>query len=224
MRATRFLPVFLLLACSRPLTTGEAAFATALQGDTIDTEAVTFVKDVPFSSFTVTREPRPRLACRERILPEPTGETVTVSPAAVVLWNTTYFDEDWHRDDFMAGYPEKMDLLSAMLFAHEITHVWQWQNREITGYSPMRAAGEHQPGIDPYLFDLSTKTQFLEFGYEQQASIVEEYICCAMLDPEAPRTARLKALIGEVMPLDDLPRPDSVTIPWKGAKVKGICR
>lgn len=23
-----------------------------------------------------------------------------------------------------------------MLFAHEMTHVWQWQNRDRTGYTP----------------------------------------------------------------------------------------
>ena len=48
-----------------------------------------------------------------------------------------------------------------MLFAHEMTHVWQWQNRQATGYSPLRAAREHDFKADPYLYDISTKTRFL---------------------------------------------------------------
>ncbi|WP_299354451.1 hypothetical protein [uncultured Shimia sp.] len=223
MRARFFLPL-VLISCTRSLTPSEAEFAKDLQGDTIRPEAVTVVRDVPFSSFTFTREPRPRVACRERIWPEITRKEVTVSPAAVVVWNTAYFAKDWHKPNFMAGYPERMDLMDAMLFAHEITHVWQWQNRKITGYSPLRAASEHENGADPYLFDISTDTRFLEFGYEQQASIVEEYVCCAMLDPEAPRTARLASLISQAMPLGELPRPDQLRIPWKDAKIEGICR
>lgn len=223
MRALFLLPL-VLISCTRPLTPSEAAFAKALQGDTIDTQAVTVVRDVPMASFTVEREARPRLTCRERILPAPKTETVTVSPAAVVVWNTAFYAKDWHKPDFMEGYPQKMDLIDAMLFGHEITHVWQWQNRKETGYSPWRAAGEHKNGADPYLFDISTSTDFLEYGYEQQASIVEEYICCALLDPKAPRTHRLKNLISQAMPISTLPRPDSLRIPWKDAQIDGICR
>lgn len=223
MRALFLLPL-VLISCTRSLTPTEAEFATVLQGDTINTDRVAVMRDVPFSSFTVERQVRPRLACRERILPAPKAETVTVSPAAVVLWNTAYFSEDWHKPDFMAGYPEQMDILDAMLFGHEITHVWQWQNRAKTGYSPMRAASEHSPGADPYLFDLTTNTRFLDYGYEQQASIVEEYICCALLDPDAPRTDRLEALISQAMPISTLPRPAQLTIPWKDAQIQGICR
>jgi len=223
MRAVFLFPL-ILASCTRSLTPAEADFASALHGDTIRPETITVVRDVPFASFTTTREARPRLACRERILPASSPGPVTVSPAAVVLWNTALFSKDWHKPDFMAGYPDELDLLDAMLFSHELTHVWQWQNRAVTGYSPLRAAQEHKAGTDPYLFDLSTDTDFLEFGYEQQASIVEEYICCQMLDPQAPRTARLASLISAVMPLGELPRPTSLSIPWKDAQIEGICR
>lgn len=224
MRAALLAPLFLLLSCSRPLTTGEKAFAHDLQGSTINTSAAAIVADVPMSVATFQREKRPRLACRERLFPEPKNQTVTVSPAAVVLWNTAFFSEIWYRKDFMKDYPDAMNLMDAMLFAHEITHVWQWQNRDITGYSVWRAAREHEAGKDPYLFDISTTTRFLDYGYEQQSSIVEEYVCCAMLDPNAPRTERLGTLISQAMPIKDLPIPPEVKIPWKDAKIKGICR
>lgn len=223
MRVLVLVPLFLLLSCSRSLTPGEKAFAHDLQGSTINTQAPAIVADVPMSVATFKREKRPRLACRERIYPEPKNEIVTVSPAAVVLWNTAYFSENWYRKDFMKGYPQRMNLMDAMLFAHEITHVWQWQNRAITGYSPMKAAQEHERGADPYLFDIKSETKFFEFGYEQQASIVEEYVCCSVLDPNAPRTKRLAALVSQAMPAQSLPVPDEVIIPWKDAKIEGIC-
>ena len=117
-----------------------------------------------------------------------------------------------------------MGLIEAMFFAHEITHVWQWQNRSVTGYTPFRASREHRVADDPYLFDLTTKTRFLDFSYEQQASIVEEYVCCAALDPGAPRTDRLRQLIGGAMPLQSLKIPRNVRLPWDGAETEGICR
>ena len=113
-----------------------------------------------------------------------------------------------------------------MLFAHELTHVWQWQNRTETGYTPLRAAFEHDGARDPYLFDIGNAASFADFGFEQQGAIVEEYVCCRALDPTAPRTARLHALISEQMPVAPLPqsRPFAVGLPWKGVQLQGICR
>ena len=113
-----------------------------------------------------------------------------------------------------------------MLFAHEMTHVWQWQNRKRTGYTPLKAATEHQTHVDPYLIDPDTSAQFLDHGYEQQGAIVEEYVCCQLLDPEAPRTARLRAMISEAMPIGGLDAAltgTDVVIPWKGAEIENIC-
>ena len=86
------------------------------------------------------------------------------------------------------------------------------------------ALREHQVSDDPYLFDVGTDTRFLDYGYEQQASIVEEYVCCATLDPKAPRTARLKELLEGAFPLGKLTLPDKVVLPWDGAELTGICR
>lgn len=219
-----FLSLLLLAACSRPLTDSERAFAADLAGDTFDPAPVRITADVPLGVATFKYEKRPRLSCRERIFPEPSGEVITTSPAGVVLWNRLLTSEGWYLDNYMPGYPEQMNLQAALFFAHEMVHVWQWQNRDITGYSPRRAAREHSTSDDPYQFELQTETAFLDYGYEQQASIVEEYLCCAVLDPKAPRTSRLKAMLGEVFPVDDLPRPTNVALPWEDAELRGICR
>jgi len=216
-------PLF-LLSCGRPLTPTEAAFATRMHGESLDTSRIRIVDGALIGKISYPRPTRPRLTCRERIVPEITSPTVTVAPAAVVLHNRVFFSNDWYETNFMPRYPKFMSLVHAMVFAHEMTHIWQWQNRKITGYSPLRAMREHRLSDDPYLFDIATKADFLDYGYEQQASIVEEYVCCQTLDPEAPRTARLRALLEGAFPTADLPQPDSVLIPWKDAQIKGICR
>ncbi len=224
MRRAILLFCLLLAACGRPLTPAEKSFATQIHGDSLDVSRVRLHDGALIGKATYPRPKRPRLACRERIVPEPRGETVTVSPAAIVLFNRIFWARDWYRDNFLPDYPARYDLVSAMILAHEITHVWQWQNRRETGYSPFRAAREHGRSADPYLFDVSTDTAFLDHGYEQQASIVEEYVCCATLDPDAPRTRRLEQMLRGAFPLEELVIPDAVYLPWKGVQVEGICR
>ncbi len=219
-----FVLVFLVLAaCGRPLTPAEKSFATQIHGPSIDTSRIRAVNGALVGSVTYKRPKRPRLACRERILPEPDTEIVTVSPAAMVIHNRVFFARAWYLDDYLQKYPKRLNLLDAMLFSHEITHAWQWQNRATTGYSPLRAAREHEWGADPYLYDINTKTRFLDFAYEQQAAIVEEYVCCTALDPGAPRTKRLETLLKGAFPLQKLTIPDEILIPWKDAKIEGIC-
>lgn len=216
--------LLILAACGRPLSPGEASFAARMHGASLDVSRVRLHDGALIGKTTYTRPKRPRLACRERILPEPASQTVTVSPAAAALFNHIFLAHDWYEDDFLPGYPERMSLIHAMLFAHEIAHVWQWQNRARTGYAPWRSAAEHRQGADPYLFDIAARADFLDFGYEQQASIVEEYVCCAALDPAAPRTRRLAAMLRAAFPMQRLDIPEQVSLPWDGADTRGICR
>ncbi len=219
-----FLCLFICLAaCGRPLTPAEKSFATQIHGATLDTARIRAIHGGPLGSVTYKRPKRPRLACRELILPEPSTDIVTVGPAAMVIHNKVYFSDDWYLEDYLPNYPQELDLVTAMLFAHEITHVWQWQNRSKTGYTPMRAAREHRSAADPYLYEINTKTRFSDYAYEQQASIVEEYVCCAALDPEAPRTKRIERLLKGAFPLQKLKIPNRILLPWKGAKIEGIC-
>ncbi len=224
MRLFLLLTLVLVAACGRPLTDAETAFATQIHGDTLDADRVRFVDGALVGSLTYQRQKRPRLACRERIFPEPQSEVVTVGPAAVALHNKVFYARRYYLADYMANYPDEIDLYAAMIFAHEITHIWQWQNRATTGYSPLRAGNEHVTSDDPYLFDLSTKARFLDYGFEQQAGIVEEYVCCATLDPLAPRTKRLKDMLSGAFPLRKLSIPGKVVLPWDEAETRGICR
>ena len=224
MRFVALLSLLLIVSCGRPLTEAEARFASQMHGPEIDVSQVRFVQGALVGSVTYKRLKRPRLACRERIFPEPTSDYVTVGPAAVTLHNKVFYTRPFYAKDYLQNYPDEMDLYAAMLFAHEITHVWQWQNRAKTGYTPLRASREHLAQADPYLFDISTRTRFLDYGFEQQAGIVEEYVCCTALDPDASRTGRLKDLLSSAFPLGRLTIADKVVLPWDEAETRGICR
>lgn len=218
--------LLILSACGRPLSDNEAAFVDRMNGGEVDATQVRLIEGVPVGSVTFKRAARPRATCRERILPPQKSETVTVKPGAVSLFNRVYMRQDLFREDYMKDYPEEISLLATMFFSHEMTHVWQWQNRDKTGYHPFKAAVEHTQSEDPYLFEIGNSAGFLDFGYEQQASIVEEYVCCRALAENAPRTQRLHAMISQSFPvagLDEDLLGSAVRIPWSGAEVDGIC-
>ncbi|SIS96703.1 hypothetical protein SAMN05421759_10810 [Roseivivax lentus] len=225
MRPILFLALALLAtACGRPLTDNETAFARALHGDAINPARVRFHDGHFAGSYNYTRPARPRVTCQERIFPPRSGE-VTVSPGATTFFNRVLYREDLYRDDFLGELPEVIDLFDAMLFAHEMTHVWQWQNRDRTGFTPWRAALEHTASADPYLFE-TDQGDFLDYGYEQQGSIVEEYVCCRLLDPDAPRTARLHRMIAgamDISALDTVLNAPRIRIPWAEAETENIC-
>ncbi|MDP5217876.1 hypothetical protein Q5Y75_11660 [Ruegeria sp. 2205SS24-7] len=217
--------LFLVAACGRPLTETEKDFAARIHGDALDLDRVRLVEGAPVGSVTFQRKPRPRVTCRERILPPVKEEIVTSKPAAVALFNHVLFTRDWYLEDYAQEYPDRLHLVQAMLFAHELTHVWQWQNRRKTGYHPLRAAAEHGRTNDPYLFDLDETPNFLDYGFEQQGTIVEEYVCCRALAPDAARTARLHKMLSAAFPVSDLPkvRESDVYLPWDGVEIEGIC-
>lgn len=225
MRALLLVAFVILSACGRPLTVNERAFLNEIQGDTINSDQIRLSKGLAFGEVSYFRPARPRVTCSERVFPPAKTGRVRVAPGAMAAWRTVYFREDLYQTDFLEGYPEKINLWDAMLFAHEMVHIWQWQNRDTTGYRPLRGAGEHINNPDPYLFDPHTKIRFLDHGYEQQGAIVEEYVCCRALAPNATRTKRLHALLSEAMditPLNQSTKPE-VILPWQGVKVNGIC-
>ncbi|HAV07422.1 MAG TPA: hypothetical protein DEF12_13050 [Rhodobacteraceae bacterium] len=211
--------------CARPLSDNERAFLAGLHGPSFAQTSTRLSGNLAVTPYLNSRKPRPRVTCVERVYPPVTEGRVWVAPAAMAGFHTVWFRRDIYRKDFLAGWPDAMDLDRAMLFAHEMTHIWQWQERARTGYSPLKGALEHVTSDDPYLFDPETQAEFLAFGYEQQASIVEEFVCCRALAPDAPRTHRLRAMLAQVMdvpPLGSAPRPQ-VQLPWAGATRAGIC-
>lgn len=223
----RFFILILLIfpACGRPLTQNEIAFSDTIFGNEIKPERVRFVRGHMAESYVTRYKARPRVTCSERIYPPPKQEYFVTSPGAITLFNKVFFRKDMFTPDYGYAVQGKGNLYALMLYAHEMTHVWQWQNRAKTGYHPLKAATEHSPGHDPYLFDISTKPAFLSYPYEQQAAIVEEYVCCRALAPKAPRTQRLHDMLKQAMPVADLSSivQHHAFVPWKGANTRGIC-
>jgi hypothetical protein len=216
----------LLAACARPLTEGERALLAPLHGPTLATERVRITQTPVIGAFPITYDPRPPVTCRERIAGPPPPGRIRVPTAGIVLFETLFLDDAIPGADFASGEP--LPLGRAMFFVHEMTHVWQWQNRRLTGYHPARALREQVTVDDPYLYaepDADGRPRrFLDYGYEQQASLVEEYLCCATLAPEGARTERLRRLLAEVMPVQ---RPAAfaraVRLPDPEAEIGDVC-
>ncbi len=224
--ALLLLTALLVVACGRPLTEADAAYMAALQGDTFDPAPVRVVEN-PIIGLGVHRYPaRPQTTCRERVIPPPETAIVESRTAGVVLFNTMHVRPDFNVPNYAQMADGRQHLYAVMFFAHEMTHIWQWQNRALTGYHPTRAFAEHVRFDDPYLFDTTEDRRFLDYGFEAQASLVEEYVCCRAVDPDGARTTRLERLIAQVMPV--IPwqdRADAATtfIPWDGTPRRGIC-
>lgn len=196
--------------------------ATRLFGDSLDTSRVRIAQNGLIGTIQRQVAVRPRTTCRERIAPPPSGPVINTRVAGMVLGNRINIRPDLFLQDYAQTQTGRMNLLAAMFLAHELTHVWQWQNRQITGYSPLRVSGEHFVVDDPYLFEIDVNRRFLDYGYEQQASLVEEYVCCTALDPDGARTDRLRSLLSQVIEPGALP-PRPSFVPWDGAQTRGIC-
>ena len=216
--------LLLLTACGRPLTPNETAFLSTLHGPSLSTTSVRLSDGLAPQTPRVLPAP-PRLTCQSRLYPPPAGPTIRASTGAVAIFESIHVRGDLYRDDLLEGWPTTLPLADAMLLAHEMVHAWQWQNRAETGYHPLRAAFEHVRSADPYLFEIETETAFLDYGYEQQGSIMEEYVCCRALAPEARRTARLHAMLTPHFALSALDEPltEWTELPWAGVEVEGIC-
>ncbi|KAA9009898.1 hypothetical protein [Histidinibacterium aquaticum] len=208
--------------CTRGLTPAEQAFGAQIVGETAASRVRLFSAG-PVGAISRTYPVRPQTTCRQRLFPPPEGPTFESRTAGVALWDHIVTSPGWYLEDYLADWPERLNLVAAMFFAHELTHVWQWQNTEVTGFTPLRAAREHQELTDPYLFEESTAARFLDYGYEAQASLVEEYVCCAAVAPEGARTERLRALLSQAMPISEWRAPDDVLIPWADADLAGVC-
>lgn len=213
----------LLAGCARPLTEAERAFSAELFGEATAASRLRLLEAGPVGVWSVTYPVRPRTTCRERILPPIEGPTFEARTAGIALWDHLLINPDWYLSDYLENWPEEINLVAVMFFAHELTHVWQWQNRDRTGYSIGKVAREHTRLEDPYLFDTGDLPRFLDYGYEQQASLVEEYVCCSALDPEGARTDRLRRLLGQELPLSEFTVPESVLLPDSGTEIAGIC-
>ncbi|MCF2905488.1 hypothetical protein L0666_10845 [Octadecabacter sp. CECT 8868] len=223
----RILMAFLILCgCARGLSDGERALMSPIMGDTFVAEDARLMEVGVIGMVTRTYPTRPQTTCRERINPPPTGPTIQTRTAGAVAWTHVLTNPDWTLPDYAPRYPEAINLSAALYFAHEMTHIWQWQNRATTGYSPFRGLAEHKPGADPYLLKADSEVAFHDLGYEQQAVLIEEFICCRTLAPNGARTERLYETLSAVMPVQhptQTPKPDEVFGVYEDADLRGVC-
>lgn len=215
-----------LASCgSRPLARNEQIFADSIMGPALEAESVRIVQGAVVGLMKTEIPPRPRTTCREKLHPARSEAVPGIFPAMALGHGVYYKRSHWQRD-FLADWPDEIDLPSAMLLAHELTHVWQWQSRAVTGYHPFKASYEHVDRDDPYLIEIDPEKPFLDYSYEQQGAIVEEFVCCRTLDPAGERTAELHRLVAEVFPaavLNPADSPRKIRLPWPDTEVRGIC-
>ncbi len=203
MRIRCALFLVLLVACSRPLTEDERVFAESLFGPTLDTSKVTISQGLGITPpyTTVPSSVRVVRGTDEACIrtPQPRRDR---PPRAFALYNGMYFDSSLYSSDMVRPWPQALRFPQAIILAHELTHVWQWQNRELTGYSPSRAVAESWRFADPYYSGQVEAPLFLSLGYEQQAAVVEDYICFTVANPTHPRRLELRALIAPFFTVD----------------------
>jgi len=165
-------------------------------GDRIDLAPVRVTEGVGLGPLPA--RPAPAAPAADALGPDPCRRTARPGrgpPAGFAVGNRIHLVGRFFRDDMLAGWPAPVHPALALLFAHELVHVWQWQARAVTGYTPLAALAEGLGPGDPYFHRADPRRPFLAYGYEQQAAIVEDYLCHLLLAPASPRLGPLRALL-----------------------------
>ena len=194
-----------LAACSRPMTDGEITY-----GSQYFTQNLAF-EDVRFSG----NEARGRRVAKQQLERElgtaagsasENSQKIASLPSlfgadALVVGNTVFFDREYYSSDISQS-PINSD---RWLMAHELTHVWQYQNRDMTGYSFAKVVSEHvRFGDDVYDYTLVNGKRFTDYRFEQQGKIVECYAMLKEVSPNGANTRKHEKLIRAEFPLDAL--------------------
>jgi len=205
MRALALLLLGLLAACGRPLTEAERALSAGIFGDTVDPAPVRVAagfgllpppETVPEAARTVPLRPDP---CARTA---PQTERAREFPPAFAVRDSIFLRRrDIYASETVPGWPDLARVPHVFILAHELVHVWQWQNREVTGYRPARAFAEGLRIVDPYFYRVTEERAFLQYGYEQQAAILEDWLCYALFDPGDPKRAMLERILAPHFPL-----------------------
>lgn len=200
--------------CARTLTPNETIFAKNLFGDTLEIEGIEVLagagvlplpRDYPAlrdPSEPVEAAPPPRKAPDDLCVRKPSPRRYWDWPAAFVLDDNIYFSYRWYPEDAFAGLPDSALYPVAPIMAHELVHVWQWQNRARTNYSPLVSAGESIEAKDPYFWVPEAGREFLTYGYEQQAAMVEDFVCYVLFDPKDAKVDELADILRPILPVD----------------------
>ncbi len=193
-------------ACTRPLASGERALARDVFGQSLNVEKVRVAKGFGLAP-PPTSTPLPPvtgggIAPRPGICDRVPRDGPAGPPPAFALYNRVHMMGRFYKTDTAYQWPEKVLLPEALIMAHELTHVWQWQNRKRTGYRPAREALESVFNLDPYFYTPEQGDGFLTYGYEQQGALVEDYLCFAILDPANPRRTEVRDIIAPYFEVD----------------------
>jgi len=189
--------ILTLVGCGRNLSEAETDYLGGLLGPGL---AVERVRVSSTGSEIAQSDAPPRLIVPGSALScdVPPDTRAVRPPTAVALFNTIWVSPVLHYDNLLIDWPERLPLARAILMAHEATHVWQWQNRDITGYSPFAAVMENIRMRDPYSYELEAGKPFLDYGFEQQARIVGDFVCHSAADPNSAKTKALGTLLKPV--------------------------
>lgn len=110
----------------------------------------------------------------------------------VVIDNHIHVPECAWREDF------SLPVVPPVLF-HEVTHVWQFQNRhlkELKNYWWGMAGLEHILHKNPYLYKISDGSRLTNYRFEQQGKIVQDYI--------SSPSSNLASVISQDLPIKPL--------------------
>ena len=170
----------ILVSCGRNLTPNEAAFLGTVQGNNIEYEKVRIVRGGV--------------------------QDLRKGFGAMATGNVIHFNRSNYRNDFVPTGPGEVSYLEdRILLAHEATHVWQFQNLDLTGCTLGKMIDEHRLFKDhvyEYSKPPSPSKAFLSYRCEQQAEIVGDWVeLRERQDPSAPIYERL---IRSAMPVDKL--------------------
>jgi hypothetical protein len=194
-------------ACDREMTTGEVAYSEQI-----------FTKGLAFQEVRVSGRKERGARKLEALLEENLQQIQALSRReesaekmksslfsllgadAITIGNSIYFSKDFYTEDFATSTDD-----SRWLLAHELTHVWQWQNRGSTGYSFAKVISEHlKYGDDAYRYRLVAGKKFSEYRFEQQGQIIQCYAMYKRTRPNAPLTAQHQKIIRAEFPIDEV--------------------
>jgi len=210
MKRAPLLALLLLAACSRGLTPAETEVAQSLFGETLDPGRVRIMAGIgvtplpqpePVAVVAAAEaapvDPPPGLCERH-----PSTRRYWTWPAAFTLYDKIYFSYKYYASDAFGGFPDSVTFPASLILLHELVHVWQWQNVERTAYTIQASAGETIDHVDPYWWVSEAGRDFLSYGYEQQAAIIEDFACYALFARDDPKLDELSTLLRPVLPVD----------------------
>lgn len=181
--------------CARGLSGNEAALARTVFGPDFDTGSIRVSQGLGLAPPLRTVPRAARLvtggegACLRTPQPRPRRQ-----PLAFALGERIHLTSEIWSSDAALGWPDALRYPHALTLVHELVHVWQYRNRALTGYAPVRAAAESLALADPY-YAPPGASGFLDYGFEQQAAFVEDFLCFTAANPDHPRRAELRELL-----------------------------